>query len=206
MAPLLAFMAIAFVSAQSLFSLASVDRSAGLSAISVQGERETKVVRPSGVSDSTALFSVKPMELALGENAWAVQILSRGGFIGAGRGSLTATSQGNLAWDGPGGSCSRMLSEPALQTLGKLVLSADASASWNDVKLISVCGDCYVTSMLLPRRERDGVERTYRLAWDDASEAQIPADALRIYQAFIEHAGCKPQPEKSGSDNPRKND
>src|SRR5262245_29554225 len=45
-----------------------------------------------------AFGSIQKIELSPKENAWAVQIMSRGGIIGIGRGDLAITSQGNLAW------------------------------------------------------------------------------------------------------------
>jgi hypothetical protein len=190
MKSLQAVLAVAFISAQSLFTLAMPETSTSLGSISLQSDRDAKVVRPTRVPDLPV--SLRPLELKPGENAWAVQIVSRGGFIGAGRGNLTVTSQGGLTWDGPGGSCSRILPEHSLQTLSRLVVSADASPTWNVSKLIGLCSDCYITTMLMQRRERDGVERTYSLTWDDASDAQVPAAALKIYEAFIANAGCKP--------------
>jgi hypothetical protein len=186
-----ACLAIVLASTPVMFAAASQVTSTSVSSKSVQSEPDKRMTRPATLPDIYAPVSLVPLELPPGENSWTVQIVSRGGFIGAGRGSMTVTSQGNFTWNGPGGGCSRTLTADAISALSKLVVAAEASASWNGSKLTGLCGDCYVTTMLLQRRERDGVVRSYNLTWDDASNAQIPPDALTIYEAFIAHAGCK---------------
>jgi hypothetical protein len=133
---------------------------------------------------------VKPIALPPGDNAWAVQIVSRGGFTGSGRGDLTVTSEGILIWNGADGSCSKKLTGEAMQALAKIVLAANAPATRSEASLSGLCGDCYVTTMILLRRGIEGVSAS-SVYWDDAGQAKVSADMITIYEAVMAHRGCK---------------
>ena len=122
-------------------------------------------------------------------NSWAVQIITRGGLDGKGMGDLTITSQGRLVWNGVENQCSVKLREDLLQTLTQTALSANAYG-WSR-STASVCADCYVTAMVLQRREGAGMARTYIAYWDDATAGNISEDLRKLYDTFMTHKGCK---------------
>ncbi|MBO0857563.1 MAG: hypothetical protein J2P21_03740 [Chloracidobacterium sp.] len=132
---------------------------------------------------------VQKIELSTEANSWAVQIISRGGFSGTGRGDLTITSQGNLVWNGAGDQCNAKLGNDALQMLAQTVFSASASG-WGASRA-HFCADCYVFAMVLQRREGDGIERTYIANWDEITAGRISGELKAVYDTFMAHKGCK---------------
>jgi hypothetical protein len=132
-----------------------------------------------------------PLTLPPGENAWAIHIVSRGGFIGVGRGDLAVMSDGAVSWKGVDGTCSRKLTEDPLRALAKIVMSVDAPAHWGGSKISGPCYDCYLTAFILQRREAAGVERTYAVYWDDSTQSEIPANVMTLYEAFMAFRGCR---------------
>jgi hypothetical protein len=136
-------------------------------------------------------FVVPPHSLPQGENAWVIHLLSRGGFIGTGRGDITVTSEGRLMSSGVEGRCTQTLTRDSVDALQTLVLSATTLIDSNGPKLSGVCIDCYMTAIVLQRREAGGVERMYTAAWDDATEPLLSPDLMKLYEALIALKGCK---------------
>src|SRR5215475_2096300 len=64
----------------------------------LQRPNSAKVKKPP-VALPVNLGVFQQVELSPEANSWAVQIISRGGFDGTGKGDLTITSQGRLVWD-----------------------------------------------------------------------------------------------------------
>src|SRR5215468_4500146 len=122
-------------------------------------------------------------------NSWAVQIITRGGIAGKGKGDLTITSQGRLVWNEIKNQCNVKLRDDVLQMLAQTAFSADAS-EWVG-RPSKVCSDCYVTALVLQRREGDGIVRTYIAYWDDATAGKISGGLRKIYDTFMTHKGCK---------------
>jgi hypothetical protein len=141
----------------------------------------------STIHPSLALTSVA---LPLGANAWALQIDSRGGLTGSGRGDLTLTSDGLLTWSAADGACSRMLSDETMHALTMIVLAADASTTASEKSLSILCGDCYTNSMILQHRETDGAIRTSSARWDDVSQAKVSAAMITVYETMMAFKGC----------------
>jgi hypothetical protein len=132
---------------------------------------------------------IQKIELLPKENSWAVQIMSRGGIIGTGRGDLTITSQGNLVWNGVENRCNAKLGADVLQVLTQTVFSTSASG-WGRTTS-GFCADCYMSAIVLQRRESDGIERAYVAYWDDAATTRIPEDLRKIYDTFMSYKGCR---------------
>lgn len=158
---------------------------------SAQAQRARQSV---DISQSTAAISPAPsvalhFALPSGENAWGVQILSRGGFTGAGRGDLTLTSEGRLTWSAADGSCGRTLSANLTQHLGSLILAFNDGAGFNPPKP-GECLDCYISDFVIQRREAEGVIKTFRLVWDDSTGAQVQANVSKICAELIALKGC----------------
>jgi len=122
-------------------------------------------------------------------NSWVVQIITRGGIAGKGKGDLTITSQGRLVWNEIKNQCNVKLRDDVLQMLAQTAFSADAS-EWVG-RPSKVCSDCYVTAIVLQRREGDGIVRTYIAYWDDATAGKISGGLRKIYDTFMTHKGCK---------------
>jgi hypothetical protein len=122
-------------------------------------------------------------------NSWAVQIITRGGLAGKGKGDLTITSQGHLVWNEARNQCNAKLGDDVLQVLTQTAFSADAS-EWVG-RPSRVCSDCYVTAIVLQRREGDGIVRTYIAYWDDATAGKISEGLRKVYDTFMTHKGCK---------------
>jgi hypothetical protein len=118
-------------------------------------------------------------------NAWAVQILSRGGLDGRGRGDLTVKSDGTLIWRAADGVCESKLSAEALESLTQVV-RAVTGASWGSYAR-GHCHDCYITAVLVQRREPDGGTRLYAAHWD---VGEIPDEIKKVYESFIRYGGC----------------
>jgi hypothetical protein len=184
-------LAISLVSIQGFFALPQEESSSNQPPGNHWIQQENKDTTHPNVSPRVPpRTSVTPVGLPAGDNAWAVQILSRGGLIGSGRGDLTVASDGILIWSGPDGSCSRKLTDEAMQELAKVVLATNGSATPSESSFSVLCGDCYVTSMIL-RRRGNGDFSTSAVSWDDTSQAKISAEMLAVYEAAMAHRGCK---------------
>jgi hypothetical protein len=135
------------------------------------------------------LSSLRKVELSPEANSWAVQIVSRGGITGKGRGDLTITSLGNLVWNAVEDRCNVKLRDDVIQMLTQTAFSASASG-WGG-PTASYCSDCFVYAIVLQRREGDGIERTYVAYWDDTTAKNISEDMRKIYNTFMTYKGCQ---------------
>jgi putative zinc finger protein len=149
---------------------------------SAQGQNPT-VVLPAGMG-AFPIVGLSPEA-----NSWAVQIITRGGFAGKGKGDLTITSQGRLVWNEIKNQCNVKLRDDVLQMLTQTAFSADAS-KWVGYPS-RICDDCYVTAIVLQRREGDGIGRTYIAYWDDATAGKISEGLRKVYDTFMTHKECK---------------
>ena len=129
------------------------------------------------------------VELSPEANSWAVQILSRGGFTGKGKGDLTITSKGDLVWKTVESHCNVKLRDDVLQILTQTAFSANASG-WGGLTA-RVCLDCFVYAIVLQRRESDGIGRTYIAYWDSSTARNISEELRKVYDKFMTHKGCK---------------
>src|SRR5215813_5201091 len=144
--------------------------------------QNSTVVLPDG------LGAFQKVELSSEANSWAVQIITRGGLDGRGKGDLTITSQGRLVWNERKNQCDVNLRDDVLQTLTQTAFSANAS-EWGGKT--SMCKACYVTAIALQRREGAGVGRTYIAYWDDGTARKISEGLRKVYDTFMTHKGCK---------------
>jgi hypothetical protein len=184
-------LAISLVSIQGFHSLANQENSSNTAPKTQQVQQENRnATQPEVLLNGPRTIAVSPQALPPGDNVWLVQILSRGGFTGSGRGDLTLTSEGILTWSDANGSCGKKLTDEAMQALAKIVLAANAPVTGSGSSLSGMCFDCYVTTMILLRRGTEGVVTAATMSWDDASQAQVAADLVRIYKAAIAHRGC----------------
>ncbi len=182
-------LAISLVSIQGFNFVANQESSSNTNPKTQQFQQENRnATHPEVLLKAPHTIAVSPQALPPGDNVWMVQILSSGGFAGSGRGDLTLTSEGILTWSGADGSCGRKLTDDkAMQALAKIVLAANAPATGDEKLLSGMCFDCYVTTK---RRGTGGVVNATRVSWDDASQAQVAADLVSIYNAAIAYKGC----------------
>ena len=157
---------------------------------------ETELQRPNSAQGQTptvllldGMGGFQKVELSPEANSWAVQIITRGGFDGKGKGDLTITSQGRLVWNEIRNQCNVKLRDDVLQMLAKTAFSADAS-KWVG-QTSSICADCFQTAIVLQRREADGIGRMYIAYWDDATAVKISDGVRNVYDTFMTHKGCK---------------
>ena len=123
--------------------------------------------------------ALQPVELPAGKDSWAVQVVTRGGFAGGGKGDVTISSGGSVTCLPATNPCADKLSPAALQSLAQKVLATKPS-KWEGSAL-STCRDCYVTMLVLHRREKDGHVKTYTAYWDDTTGGKMSAEVRRIY-------------------------
>jgi hypothetical protein len=153
---------------------------------------------PKTSSDSTYVInlpgriSVNPIPLPEGDRAWAVQIVTTGGFTGKGRGNVTLTSDGTIQRFGPDGSCSIKLPDDTMKALTETVFAANSTYNTDGSVDRQICADCIVTALVVTRRKSGGDE-TLASSWDDATQAKVAADLLNIYQAVMANKDCKLQ-------------
>jgi len=186
-------LAISLVSVQTLFHAQqqNVDSNKSSQTQRVQQEPKTS-------SDSTYVInlpgriSVNPIPLPAGDRAWAVQIVTTGGFTGKGRGNVTLTSDGTLQLFGPDGSCSVKLADETMKALTETVFAANSTYNTDRLVDRQICADCIVTALVVTRRKTGGDE-TLASSWDDATQSKVAADLLNIYHAVMANKDCKLQ-------------
>ena len=114
----------------------------------------------------------QPPEPPAGRGAWSLRIHTTGGFTGQGIGSVTISSNGQVAC-GPAPCATPVAAaslKPVNTALGKII-----DAAWILRAPSGYCRDCIQTTIALKRREGD-VVRTFVATWDDS---QSPAPELR---------------------------
>lgn len=159
----------------------------------VQQEKEKKFPKHPTVLNVPTGIVVQPITLPPGDNVWSVQIVSRGGLTGSGKGDLTLSSDGMLIWSSTEGSCSSKLSEEVVKGLEKVVLDANPSAFSNVRSATGVCADCYQTAMVVQHRTSSEAIRVSSASWEDVSQDKVPAEVMKIYESLMALKGCKPQ-------------
>ena len=124
----------------------------------------------------------KPVGLPEGKGSWALQLITRGGIAGGGRGDVTVTSDGRVTCGPSAAPCGLRRQAAAPDLLSRLVAAAKPS-KWK-APAAGTCADCYLTLFVLQRREGSGREKTYTFYWDDTTAAAVPADVKAIVGAM----------------------
>ena len=144
------------------------------------------VVALTTVSVQAALAQTVPPE---GEGAWVLHVTRRGGIMGTGARGFTITSAGSMTCNAPRTTCPSSVGTEVLESL-HLRIRLTTAAAWDgsaatpavwDTQAISTCSDCYLTTLVLVRREPGDVIRTYRRSWDVTTRSRIPDEVLRIH-------------------------
>ena len=118
----------------------------------------------------------EPPDPPPGANSWSLRIHTTGGFTGRGAGSVTISSDGQLAC-GPA-PCATPVVTALVEPFGKAIASAAVDAVWGSQPLSTLCSDCIRTTIALKRREGDAV-RVYRTSWDDSQPVTPQLRELR---------------------------
>ena len=108
-----------------------------------------------------------------GANSWSLRIHTTGGFTGMGVGSVTISSDGRMVCPEP---CAALV-EAQMKLISNSVASIQ-EAAWVPRVPTGFCRDCVFTTVVLKRREGDGV-RTYIASWDDSQSATPELRELR---------------------------
>ena len=128
------------------------------------------------------------MSVALPEGAaWAIQIITSGGFGGTIERKIV-TSNGELACDDA--TSTALLAPQALSSLSKLVAEA-RSFEHNQKINLSVCKDCRRAAIMLSRREADGTIKTYSATWDETTRAEVSEAMRQIYDKVGALDSCR---------------
>jgi hypothetical protein len=144
------------------------------------GRRVPLKVKAGGEQPPVPTGAYKPAVLPEGDGSWAVHVITSGGFAGRGRGDATIISDGNVSCSPPSGRCRDRRPGAELAPLSRLVAAAEPS-KWEGSSH-GTCNDCYVTMLVLERRE-GGQVKTYSAYWDDTTAASAPPEAWDIYRA-----------------------
>jgi hypothetical protein len=145
--------------------------------------RRVEVTIPPGLPPEFA--GAGAIELGPEANAWVVQILSRGGLDGRGRGDLMVRSDGLMTWRAAGRVCESKLSAEAMESLTQVVRTVSGAGWVNYMR--GHCYDCYITAVIVQRREPDESTRLYMAGWD---LGEIPDEVKKVYESFIRYKGC----------------
>jgi hypothetical protein len=136
------------------------------------------------VKGRPVLEGVQTITLPPEAGAWAVQLIRRGGILGDVKSAWLITSQGEVMKNVAGTPTSAKLAPDALSKLTRLVRSAKLHI--RDDSTASPCRDCYTSTLVLYRREADGIERTYTASWDDSTVKKLPEEVADIYAAILD--------------------
>lgn len=126
------------------------------------------------------------------ELTWKARIMTNGGIMGNGKGNMVFTSEGNFSSDGIALTGKSFDSE-TLQRMAQIVSKAQMPEQVksflpqiNHTSKISLCKDCYTTTLILSRREADGQVKTLIETWDITTKGQVAEDVLQIYESIIQ--------------------
>lgn len=157
---------------------------------SEEAKTEVFTLRPDTSSLPPALLdTVKAVELPQGKGAWVIQVATRGGFAGSGKGDVIVSSDGSVACTLSYSTCNKRASSELLRPLERSVREAKPE-KWGDFRQ-GVCNDCYLTLLVLHRRGPDGAEQVYTVYWDDVIARNLPADVGQIYDKSMKVAIMK---------------
>ena len=116
----------------------------------------------------------EPPDPPAGAGAWSLRVDTSGGFTGRGVGSVTISSDGQMAC-GPA-PCATPVALPLLKPVADVIPSVEAA--WIRQTPSGLCRDCILTTIALKRRDGD-VVRTYRAGWDDSQSVAPELRELR---------------------------
>ena len=135
----------------------------------------------SSLVTTTAPVQQEPRD---GDDAWALDLVTSGGFDGTGIGEFSVNSRGMLTCSSTTHKCPDKLTAAALNSLAVKVKAA-AAVSWPPERgpvVVSLCRDCVVVRLQLSMRQPDGSTKTLITYWDTASP--VPEELLAIFNTL----------------------
>jgi hypothetical protein len=125
--------------------------------------------------------AVDGIDLPAGNDAWLVQIRTSGGLAGAGRGNFAVSSEGRKACSPP----SRCIKDFVPSVFKPLVDAIRPGYVTIVRPPVSLCNDCFVTTVVIRRRDGNGVHHVFTATWDDVTRSVIPPEVIQIYEAVL---------------------
>jgi hypothetical protein len=165
-------------------------------AMNTAGQAQVPVETPAHPLSLGVLQFGPTVTLPPEKDSWAIQMITRGGFFGGGKGDLIITSRGDIFTIQKSTEHNFKLSNEQLQNLTKL-LAATKPSEW-PTTTNSLCKDCYVTVLTFYRRTAGGIQRQATVTWDDSTADNLPFDLKQLYLA-AEALGTR-----AGANHPRK--
>jgi len=118
------------------------------------------------------------------EGEWTLRVHTSGGFTGRGIGTVTITSRGKRTCGAAGPACGNPLTSAKLEPVANMIELA-IPETWTTPGSSGLCKDCYTYFVLLYRRDRAKILRTYVASWDQLTQKSVPAELLRIAEAVL---------------------
>lgn len=150
-----------------------------------------KVVRPS-VPDIPIAVSTTQIPIAMFSeepNSWGIHISTTGGFDGLGQGALSLNWKGDRFSSLMGSSCRAGLSKGDVEGLFQAAVLADLFGVSRHT--VSICHDCYTTTLSLYRRDSNGVVRSRSFTWDQVSAGLITPAVRAVYDKAVALKDCR---------------
>ena len=135
-----------------------------------------------GVCASIGRAQTSLLPLPEGNGGWVLQVVTRGGLDGQGKGDLWITSKGELNCSRKEMSCAREVAKKTADVLTQGI-RAVTPAIWNSPGSNTLCPDCLVTTMRVAIRSNDGSVQTFEATWDITTQGHVPEELLRLYNA-----------------------
>ena len=136
------------------------------------------------LSISVALFAQDlQMVLPDGTGTWTVRVITRGGLLGTGIGDFVVSSQGKVL-------CSREIRCPkdfsatSFQSLIEAIPAVVPPQPGGPS--VALCNDCITRTITITHRDSMGIVHTHAASWNEVTQAQVPKEVIRIYDALVE--------------------
>jgi hypothetical protein len=124
-----------------------------------------------------------PAELREETGAWILEVETGGGLIGKRESYLLLTSKGSITLSDSHKDC--LPSSSSFREVDSLVKQA-RPAEWTTPNAdlhVSLCQECYKTTLKLFRREQSGAQSAYMAYWDTATMPVLSKEVATIYSA-----------------------
>jgi hypothetical protein len=118
-----------------------------------------------------------------GNGSWLIEVVTSGGFTGAGIGSWTLSSQGALSCPTEL-QCPKNFNASALQSLIDPI-RPEIFAPPQKVSITAICSDCITRTLTITQRDSKGIVRIHTVSWNEVNRSQVPQEVLRLYDAML---------------------
>jgi hypothetical protein len=129
------------------------------------------------------LRPVPQLALPSGSDVWVVEIFSSGGITGGSSRDFALSSRGRIVCDSPKDDCPRRFSRATLQSFFQDVPLAGQAVPVPSVP--SLCSDCVTKTMVVRRRDPQGIEQTFTASWNVLTASTVPPEVMRLYKAVV---------------------